>query len=310
MALRLTLRQLEYLVAVGEAGSVAGAAARVNVSAPSVSTAIAQLEEELGLPLFVRRHAQGLTPTQGGRKIMEEARAVLSRAARLHELAAEITGTVRGPFAVGCLVTFAQMVLPTLRRGFVGRYPAIEFHQTELDQAGLFDALRSARLDLALTYDLAVPADLEFVELARLPPYAVLPDAHPLADRKSVSVRELADHPMVLLDLPMSADYFLSFFAEAGVAPLIAERTRDMGVMRGLVASGFGYSIANIRPLSDRAPDGRRLRFVPLSGPLRPMRMGLLLSEGARSLMSVRAFIDHCRHAVAEGRVPGLAAAA
>ncbi len=58
MALRFTLRQLEYLVAVGETGSIAAASERVKVSSPSISAAISQLEQEFGLQLFVRRHAQ------------------------------------------------------------------------------------------------------------------------------------------------------------------------------------------------------------------------------------------------------------
>ena len=52
----------------------------------------------------------------------------------------------------------------------------------------------------------------------------------------------------------------MSFFNKAGAAPRIAERTRDMAVMRALVANGFGYSLANIRPVTDLAPDGRRLK--------------------------------------------------
>ena len=57
MPLRFTLRQLEYFVAVGEAGVHRPAAANVNVSSPSISAAIAQLETEFGIQLFVRRHA-------------------------------------------------------------------------------------------------------------------------------------------------------------------------------------------------------------------------------------------------------------
>src|SRR6186997_3107725 len=67
MVLRFTLRQLEYLVEVGDYGSVTEAAERVNVSAPSVSAAISQLERECGITLFVRRHAHGLSLTQAGR---------------------------------------------------------------------------------------------------------------------------------------------------------------------------------------------------------------------------------------------------
>ncbi|MEH7826647.1 LysR substrate-binding domain-containing protein [Gemmobacter denitrificans] len=298
MPLRFTLRQLEYLVAVGEYGSIAQASDKVNVSSPSISAAIAQLEQEFGLPLFVRKHAHGLSLTQGGRQFVEQARVVLAQAAQLNDLANRITGQVGGPLAVGCLVTFAQVVLPRLRRSFIDRYPAVDFHQFERNQQEIFDGLRRADLDLALSYDLMIPPDLEFVPLAELPPYALFPAGHPLAGRGSVSPGDLAPHPMVLLDLPLSADYFLSLFAAAGLRPRIAERTRDMAVMQSLVGQGFGYSIANIPPWSDRSPDGCPLVFVPLDGgasaPVRTIRLGLVLAEGARAAQTVRAFISHC----------------
>ena len=68
MALRFTLRQLEYFIAVGDAGSITQAAAKVNVSPPSISTAISQLEDEFGLSLFVRKHAHGLSLTPAERR--------------------------------------------------------------------------------------------------------------------------------------------------------------------------------------------------------------------------------------------------
>lgn len=295
MPLRFTLRQLEYLVAVGEAGSIAAASDRVNVSSPSISAAIAQLEAEFGLALFVRKHAHGLTLTQGGRQFVAQARAVLAEAARLNDIAGAITGEVRGPLSVGCLQTFAQVVLPRLRRGFAERFPAVEFHQSELDQTGIFEGLRSATLDVALTYDLDIPSDIRFEPLIQLPPYAILPADHPLAGRATVSPAELADLPMVLLDLPFSNDYFLQVFAREGLRPRIVERTRDMGVMRSMVANGFGYSIANIGPLSEIAPDGGRLCHVPLGGPVRSLNLGLALIDGAGVALTVRAFLDHAR---------------
>ncbi|MBE3639294.1 LysR family transcriptional regulator [Mangrovicoccus algicola] len=306
MALRFTLRQLEYFVAVGECGSIALAAEKVNVSSPSISAAISQLEAEFGLQLFVRRHAQGLSLTQGGQRFLEHARDVLERARRLGDLSNEITGEVRGPLNVGCLVTFAQIVLPQVRRSFVDRFPDVVFRQFQRDQQELFDDLRAARLDLALTYDLAIPGDLDFIPLVSLPPYVLLPETHDLAHLDSISPELLAGYPMILLDLPMSSEYFLSFFRDQGVVPTIAERTRDMAVMRSLVANGFGYSIANIRPVTDLAPDGRRVRFVPLEGPLRPMTLGLLLPEGARSLRTVAAFVAHCQAEITETRTPGI----
>lgn len=306
MPLRFSLRQLEYLVAVGECGSIALASEKVNVSSPSISAAISQLEQEFGLPLFVRKHAHGLSLTQGGHRFVAQARLVLAEAARLNDLANDITGKVRGPLSVGCLVSFARFLLPALRRSFVDRNPEVAFRQFELDQSEIFEGLRSARIDVALSYDMNIPPDLEFVPLVSLPPYAILPETHPLAHRPSVSPAELVEYPMILLDLPLSADYFLSFFTRTNLRPHIAERTRDMAVMRSLVTNGFGYSIANIRPSSDLSPDGRRLRHVPLTGPVRQLKLGLLLSEGARASLTIRAFVDHAQTGVTAETVPGL----
>lgn len=306
MPLRVTLRQLEYFVAVGECGSIALAAEKVNVSSPSISAAIAQMEAEFGLQLFIRRHAQGLSLTTGGARFMEAAREVLDRARGLTDLANDVTGKVRGPLNVGCLLTFAQIVLPQLRRSFVDAWPEVQFRQFERDQQGLFDALGDATLDIALTYDLNLPATLDFVPLIDLPPFALLSESHELAHLESVSPAELAEHPMVLLDLPMSAEYFLSFFEALDITPAIAERTRDIAVMRSMVANGFGYGLANARPKSDLAPDGRRLCFVPLTGSVRALKLGLLMSEGAQNSSTVRAFVDHAKAEVTPLRAPGL----
>ena len=295
MPLRFTLRQLEYFLAVAEHGSIAAAAQKANVSSPSISAAISQLEDEFGLHLFVRKHAHGLSLTQGGIFFRQQAGKVLAEAARLTSLANDITGKIRGPLNVGCLLTFAQIILPQLRRRFVDKHAEVDFRQFQRTQTELFEDLRKAALDVALTYDLDIPPDLEFIPLVTLPPYALMAANHPLAQLESVSPRQLVEHPMVLLDLPVSTEYFLSFFKRSRHRLKIVERTRDLAVMQSLVANGFGYSLANIRPTSDRAPDGRKLRYIPLSGPVRPMKMGLLLSQGARSSLTVRSFIDHCR---------------
>ena len=306
MPLRFTLRQLEYFVAVGEAGSIALASEKVNVSSPSISAALSQLESEFGLQFFVRKHAHGLSLTQAGQQFMTQARTVLHEAEALKRLAGDITGTVQGALSVGCLLTFAQRVVPALRREFEQAYPQVQVRQVELDQSSLIERLRTAEIDVALTYDLKIPTDLSFLALAELPPYAFLSVNHPLADRAHVTAEDLVEYPMVLLDLPLSVDYFLSFFHSKGLKPKIAERTRDMAVMRSLVANGFGYSIANFRPLSSVAPDGRAIRYVPIRGKVRPLRLGLVTSEGAENVLTVKSFLEHCRRQVSNESIPGM----
>ena len=306
MARRFTLRQLEYFVAVGEAGSVAAAAGIVNVSSPSISAAIAQLENEIGLTLFVRKHAKGLALTQAGRQFMAQAVRLLKEADKINQLARDIAGKVQGPLALGCLLTFAQLIVPHLRREFETAFPDVQVSQSEHDQSDLFALLRAGKIDLALTYNLDIPDDFTFIPLAELPPYALFSATHPLAQRPVVLVNELCDYPMVLLDLPLSTNYFLSFFQGAGLRPNITERTRDMAVMRSLVANDFGYSIINIRPRNDLAPDGRKLCFVPLKGDLRPMNLGLLTCAGAQNVLTVQAFIEHCQAHISSRTIPGI----
>ncbi|MDS9468792.1 LysR substrate-binding domain-containing protein [Paracoccus sp. MBLB3053] len=300
MPLRYTLRQLEYFVAVGTTGSIAAASQQVNVSSPSISTGISQLEEELGVQLFVRHHAQGLTPTVAGRKLLDHAQMVLRQAAGLRDLAGDLSGTIRGPLALGCLSTFAQIVLPGLRRSFVELHDEVRISQLEADQSELFSLLRQAKIEMALTYDLDLPRDLPFVPMIELPPIVAMSEDHPLAGGTSVTIEQLAPHPMVLLDLPHSADYFLSFFVNAGLRANITERTRDMAVMRGLVANGFGYSIVNVRPFADRAPDGKPLRFLPLAGNQRPMKLGLLMASATDRTQLHKAFLAYARSWIEE----------
>lgn len=299
MPLRYTLRQLEYFVAVGQTGSIAAASQQVNVSSPSISAGVSQLEDELGVKLFVRHHAQGLTPTPAGHALLDHARMVLRHAAGLNDLAGSLSGSVRGPLSIGCLSTFAQIVLPGLRRSFVERYSDVRISQIEADQSELFGLLRQAKIDLALTYDLDLPRDLTFHPMLELPPVVALSETHPLAHLQAVSVEELAPHPMVLLDLPHSADYFLSFFTRAGLRVNVAERTRDMAVMRGLVANGFGYSIVNVRPLNGQSPDGKPMRFIPLTGSQRPMKLGILSIAGPDRTELHKAFVTHAEDWIA-----------
>ncbi|MFK7764357.1 MAG: LysR substrate-binding domain-containing protein [Roseobacter sp.] len=295
MPLRFTLRQLEYFVAVGEMGSIALASEKVNVSSPSISAAISQLEKEFGIPLFVRQHAQGLSLTQAGRQMLDQVRLVLREANVITDLAGDLSGEVRGALNIGCMVTFAQLSLAPLRRQFQNEFNDVRVQQYELNQAEIFSALRRAEIDVALTYDLQLPADLVFESLVELPPYVLVGNAHPLASAKGVTVAQLEEYPMVLLDLPYSSEYFLSFFTTAGITPKVAERTKDMAVMRSLVANGFGFSIANAPLTSEQSPDGKPLCFIPMRGAVRPMRMGLLMPTDAEQSSVIRAFVNHCK---------------
>jgi DNA-binding transcriptional LysR family regulator len=306
--LRFTLRHLEYFVAVGETGSVTQAAQRVNISQPSISAAISHLETEFGVQLFIRHHAQGLSLTPAGQTLLRETKLLLQQVDSLHATASGLADQVVGPIDVGCLLTLAPLIMPELCHSFSERYPRTQIRVVEEHQEALFDKLRAADISLALTYDLDIPEDVSFEPLASLPPYAVFAAAHPFAGRASVSLDELASEPLVLLDLPMSRTYFLALFRVRGLEPVTRTRVHSPEVMRGLVARGYGYGIANVRPRNKASLDGHRLAYVPLSGDHRPMRLGLATLHAWRKTKLVAVLEAHCRALITNGSVPGMTA--
>ena len=290
-----TFRRLRYFVVVGESGSVSAAAEILRVSSPSISAAIIQLEEELGLQLFARRRMRGMALTSGGRRIFAEAKKLLKYAGNLRDIADDLTMKVAGSLHVGCLRTVAPALLPPLRRSFEAAFPGVRFFQTEDHHAGLLVGLQNADLDLCLTYDLEAPSDIRFEPLAAYPPYVMLPPSHRLAGRRKILPEELAAEPMIMLDMPVSENYFLSMFQSAGIKPNIIERSKDMALVLSMVANGFGYSLGNIRPRPQCSHDGLSLAYVPLKGGLRPLRLGLMFCRSDYETRAAAAFESHCR---------------
>ena len=256
-----TLKQLHYFVAAGEAGSVTRAAERVHVSQPSISAAIAHLEEVFGLQLFIRHHAQGLSLTPAGGRLLGEARRLLTQAEGLHQYASELGQSLSGTLEVGCFITLAPIVMPPLIKELSGRYPKLAIRCLEAHHEELLASLLQGRFEVALSYDLEMDQAFRFEPIASFPPYAILPPGHRLAKRKRISLKLLVDEPMILLDLPHSRDYFRSIFLTQGLEPRVAQVTGSPHMVRGLVANGFGYSLLNARIAGERALDGGKVRL-------------------------------------------------
>ena len=114
---------------------------------------------------------------------------------------------------------------------------------------------------------------------------------------------------MVLLDMPMSREYFLALFMRDRLEPKVAWSSANFDVVRSMVANGLGYTLANVRPRADLALDGRRLYRVPLSGDLPPMRLGIATLKQLKKTRLVEAFERHCQQLVSESYVPGMVSA-
>ncbi|WMS43808.1 LysR family transcriptional regulator [Acuticoccus sp. MNP-M23] len=291
-----SLRGLSYIVAAAECANVSEAARRLNVSQPSISAAISQFEEKFAVQIFIRRHARGVMLTPAGERIVREARMLLTHAQDFSQMVSELGEGLTGEVVVGAFPSLAIRYMPQLLGSLAELHPGIVVVLHEGDQDELLAGLAEGRIEVALSYTLAVPGDVTVEPLQRLHPHAVLAARHPLAGSPAVDLKALAGEPFLLLDLPHSRDYFLRLFSAEGVQPQIAHRSRSTELLRGLVAHGRGYTLHNALPDTPYTYDGGRVSMVPLSGTREPTEVAILTSHRARRRPAVSVLLDHVRH--------------
>lgn len=257
--LSITLRQLEYAVAVARHESVSLAAAALHVSQPALSVALGQLEAHLGKPLFLRRPGGPMRLTSYGRSFLDRAEAILD----------DLTGLTRGedtatPVTLACFEDLAPLTLAPLMAEAARTCPDITIQPVAAGFEALADHLAQGRADLAITYDLGLNAGFERREIARLFPHAILGTDHPLAGCATLSLAELADQPLILADQGLSVAHMRSLFTRAGLMPQIAHRVASLELMRSFAANGAGVGLSYTRPAPGESYDGRPLVIRPI----------------------------------------------
>ncbi len=286
-------RQLSYFVATAEAGSTLRAAEKLHVSQPAISVAIGQLEQAFGQKLFVRRHAQGVDLTPFGRRKLVEVRHLLAHANSV--MGAGEDGAPTGDLEIGVFSTLAPAYAPGLLRAFAEAYPKVRVRMREerLDQ--IHRDLADGVIELALLYELDTIGEMTRIPLAAQTPYALFAQNHKLATQPRVSLRDLAQEPFVLIDLPHSRDYFLSLFRTVDAMPQNLIRCTSLETLRGMVAHGLGVSVLVTRPFGDHSHDGLPLLCRPLAENVPAQRVIIGASARAPMTRAAEAFVDCAR---------------
>ncbi|WP_031198565.1 LysR family transcriptional regulator [Mesorhizobium sp. LSHC422A00] len=287
----LTLTQLRYLVTVARHGSVTAAARMLNVSQPSISVAIDNVEATLGQKLFVRQRGSGIALTSFGRGAVAKAKQVLAEADELVGLGTR-DADVGGELVLGCFEDLAPYFAPALIRAFSQRCPAVTVVVRDETFETLGRRLGDSAIDLGLTYDLGLPSHFARILLHELRPHALLPQGHPLASQASVSLAELATHPLVTTDQPHSWQHMLDLFLSRGLSPISQSTTSSFELQRSMVANGFGVAVSYTRPYGDKSYDGLPLVCKPLSDPLPMQRIILTHDTRQRLSKAALAFIE------------------
>ncbi|PLL13286.1 LysR family transcriptional regulator [Tabrizicola sp. TH137] len=259
--LNVTLRQIEYATATARFGGVTAAAEALNISQPALSVALAQLEQTLGQPLFLRRPGGRITPTAFGRGWLAEAQDQLDALTRL--MSGE---TPAAPVRLACFEDLAATHLAPLLRSLQEKAPDIAIAPEILPFEAISDGLRQARIDLAITWDLGLDASAERSVLQQVAPHAVAAANHPLAAqaRRGITLAALSAHPLILADQGPSLAHMRALFTARDLPFTVAHRTATLDLMRSFAANGFGIGLSYTRPAGRRSHDGARLVTLPL----------------------------------------------
>ena len=242
----MNFHQLQYAVAIARHGlSVTQAASALGTSQPAISRALKALERELGFDLFVREGRAFSRITPQGTRVLEYATRALAEIDSLKAVAADLNQDNRGTLSIATTHTQARYVLPPVVQAFRERYPEVELHLHQGTSEQIAEMVATDRVQLAI----ATGSDGLFPGLVLLPVYrwhrqVIVPRHHPLAATKKLTLRELADYPLVTYVFSFSgASSLQTVFSREGLVPKVALTARDSDVIKTYVRLGLGVGI-------------------------------------------------------------------
>lgn len=273
MARPLELRHLRYFVAVAEEGGFTRAAQRLHIQQPPLSQQLQALESDLGTRLF-ERLPRGVRLTAAGAAFLEDARAILGAVEGARSRVRRVASGAEGSLAIGLASSAATHPgVPSLLAAYRERHPRVHLRFVEGNAASLTEALVAGQANVAfLRAPVDRPPGVRFDKLLQEPMLAAVARAHALAKRAArrkppwVHLRELAEHPLILVRRPGAPGMYgnlLAACAEAGLTPDIAAEVGNMLTNIVLVASGVGVSVV---PASMRGIQCELVAYLPLRG--------------------------------------------
>lgn len=290
------IRQFRYLVAVAEERHFGRAAQRCNVTQPSLSSGIKQLELELGVPIFLRGRGQrfhGLTAE--GERVANWSRGVLAYCDAMKKEVAMMKNDLTGNLRIGAMPSMSP-VLPVLLQAVRDKYPGIRIDVQFIGNEAMKLGLNNFSLDVALTY-------LDKADLGRkntLPIYTeqmslLVPDTPEFQHRKTITWKEAAELPLAMLRPSMHERRFVDqVFKSVGCAP--APRVESESILHLMFQVQF-TELSTIIPSHFVYAPGlyQGTRALPLLDPVVSQEVGLFWAEGDIVLPMANAFVSIVR---------------
>jgi DNA-binding transcriptional LysR family regulator len=292
----MQLHQLRCVVSVAEERRFTKAAARLHVAQPSVSSAVAALEQELGAQLFYRDRSE-VSLTGAGEVFLPWARQVLADCEAGAAAVRDLLGLEKGRLVLGATPSLTTNVLPPVLAAFHSAHPGVELAVHEAGSQELVERLERGEMHLAVVI---LPVDRPWVQTEALMEeelvLAVHMD-HPLADRRSVRVAELEQVPLVMFkDGYDLRETTLAACRQAGFAPVLAMQGLEMDGVLALASAGVAAAVV---PASVVPPSGR-MRAIRFRGGALKRTIGLASRQDRPFTPAADAFVTALKEHLGE----------
>lgn len=260
----VSIRQLEYIRHVANIGSITQTAQLINISPSSIREAITIAETELGVRLFFRTPAKGVSLTTEGQRFLLLAEPLFEAKAQFEHQVAGIAKQNEQELTIGVIGNVGAMVVPELIKNLSETVPFSRFNIVELESSNLVESVRTGKLIAGFGLNDFLHPSLKFVELFPTQVHIAVNAAHPLAQKEELELSEMANEPFIFPNFGGASSYYSGLFDHHNIRPNTRYMVNSTEMARRLIEEGLGYSTFNARPSIHRHNPEPMIKRIPL----------------------------------------------
>lgn len=264
----------------------------MSISQSAVTESIKDLEADLGVKLF-ERHSRGLRITHRGHQFLRHATSILAQVAGARGVFEDEGQTAQGRLHLGLTSLVAGYVISDLLAKYRRANPKVEISAIEESGEYLEHLLIGGEMDVAvmMTSKMAERSALH-AETLDVSPYRLwMPIGHRLASQDSISLADLKDEPLIMLNIDEMEQETVKLLSVLGTRPKVAFSTRSVEAVRSLVATGAGVALLPDLVYRPWSLEGDRIEARDVSGALPVVQVGLVWRKGSQLSAAAREFI-------------------
>ncbi|MCY4033753.1 MAG: LysR substrate-binding domain-containing protein [Hyphomicrobiales bacterium] len=299
----ISLRQIRYFIAAADAGQVSKAAMDINVSQSVITSAIKNLEELIGTPLFERHHS-GITLTYEGNLFLEHARHIVQSVEEAVHIPRRVKEDIRGSLNLAVTYTVAGYFMPKFLSRFTRAFPNLSVNLLEANREDIEEGLITGRFDIAvmLTSNLINHEALSHSLLLRSRRRLWVNSTHEFLKHKSVTLRRISEQPYVMLTVDEASNTAQRYWNKTDYKPQTIFRTSSVEAVRSMVANGTGVTILSDMVYRPWSLEGRRVEVMDVSDEVPTMDVGLVWATDSDVSESTRALIEFMHLSMGAGQ--------